>query len=623
MKNLRAHHHLVIASLLVFGVASVWSWGVVVFAASADTNVEVYIGPPDVCPNIPGYQTSVPAGMEKDGNGNCYTPTPPPTDFCGNIDGAQESLPTGYYIENGSCYPQPVPPATPQDVCNNIAGLQESVPADRVSNTGGNCVSPRRDLCQNIDGPQYVIPSGMKLSDDEQCFTPVITVDSTPPATTDDSYVSPFDIPYSTGAVEQETLRNMPMWLAYVVQPLIDLIPYTLKQALRELPPDVAKTFPYYVFTVLTAGSLVVVVESLSALGAVGRLTAATRKKQTIVDEKYQFFTLLVSYLSAPITDGLERNSHLATYVRNIQAELSEGNILSSVDKPAESAVDHSKIVASALLWLPVILTFCILLICNFLFGVVGGIKLELSDMITQSLGFTLLGLFFYRALRSRNTADHELKQQQELATYEQRRDAAMNTYIHSMTLRLSQLVNEAASTLTTSNYQKISNMIDKLQLLSEIDISPKNNPRSFDLTSLVVETLEAHDAEFRAKRMSYTVNLPKSRIFQHRDLLKFVLSSLIDTALSLGKEGSELQVSATSDEETLHISFLDEKVAVGSLVISELQHSFHSEIRKTAQVDPAGLSLILDKIIMDYMNGDINSAPKRKSAELSLTIPN
>jgi uncharacterized repeat protein (TIGR01451 family) len=34
--------------------------------------------PTDVCPNIPGVQTEIPAGMIKDASGNCVTPPPPP-----------------------------------------------------------------------------------------------------------------------------------------------------------------------------------------------------------------------------------------------------------------------------------------------------------------------------------------------------------------------------------------------------------------------------------------------------------------------------------------------------------------------------------------------------------------
>lgn len=74
----------------------------------------------DVCANIAGAQTTVPAGMVQSGV-NCVTP--PPTDVCPNIDGAQATVPAGMIVVNGNCVTPP-----PTDVCPNIAGPQGSIP---------------------------------------------------------------------------------------------------------------------------------------------------------------------------------------------------------------------------------------------------------------------------------------------------------------------------------------------------------------------------------------------------------------------------------------------------------------------------------------------------------------
>jgi hypothetical protein len=70
--------------------------------------------PTDVCPNIDGIQTAIPAGMSKDSKGNCVTP--PPTDVCPNIDGIQTAIPAGMSKDSaGNCVTpqlQPSPPTT-------------------------------------------------------------------------------------------------------------------------------------------------------------------------------------------------------------------------------------------------------------------------------------------------------------------------------------------------------------------------------------------------------------------------------------------------------------------------------------------------------------------------------
>lgn len=95
--------------------------------------------PVDVCPNIDGMQSEVPAGYVKDANGNCVATPPPPvdTDVCPNIDGMQDKIPDGYVKdENGNC----VVITTDTDVCPNIDGMQKEVPAGYERDQDGNCV---------------------------------------------------------------------------------------------------------------------------------------------------------------------------------------------------------------------------------------------------------------------------------------------------------------------------------------------------------------------------------------------------------------------------------------------------------------------------------------------------
>ena len=96
-----------------------WAWGSVVFAS--DTQITVYIGPPDACKNIPGYQQDIPEGMQVE-NGDCFTPTPPPVDPCGTT----------------TCEPV----AAPIDTCENIDGAQDKIPAGMKRDSDGTCFTP-------------------------------------------------------------------------------------------------------------------------------------------------------------------------------------------------------------------------------------------------------------------------------------------------------------------------------------------------------------------------------------------------------------------------------------------------------------------------------------------------
>ena len=65
--------------------------------------------PSDECPNIPGAQQTVPAGLVKDGSGNCVAPSAQPNDVCPNIEGLQTSVPAGFVKDAaGNCICPPV-----------------------------------------------------------------------------------------------------------------------------------------------------------------------------------------------------------------------------------------------------------------------------------------------------------------------------------------------------------------------------------------------------------------------------------------------------------------------------------------------------------------------------------
>jgi hypothetical protein len=92
--------------------------------------------PIDVCPNVEGMQTTVPAGMVKDASGNCVLQAQQ-VDVCPNIEGMQTTVPAGMVKDaSGNCVLQ----AQQVDVCPNIEGMQTTVPAGLIKDTSGNCL---------------------------------------------------------------------------------------------------------------------------------------------------------------------------------------------------------------------------------------------------------------------------------------------------------------------------------------------------------------------------------------------------------------------------------------------------------------------------------------------------
>lgn len=120
----------------------------------------------DMCTNLIGIQTAVPAGYVGEVDGIC---SPPPVDVCSNIDGVQTSLPPNYLFDSEE--------RCQADQCLNIQGLQQIVSDGMDVDTLGVCTP--HDECTNLPGLQPRIPVSFIQLGDGSChfsvLSPIIT----------------------------------------------------------------------------------------------------------------------------------------------------------------------------------------------------------------------------------------------------------------------------------------------------------------------------------------------------------------------------------------------------------------------------------------------------------------
>lgn len=632
MKNLKAHHHLVIVSLLLFGMTSVWAWGTIVFASTSGTQVDVYVGPPDSCPNIPGYQMGVPNGMLVDGNGDCYTPPPPPVDMCGNIDGDQATIPDGYYRDDntGNCYIQPTPPV---DVCPNIDGLQEVVPDGYVNSENGDCVLPPIDVCENIPGTQILVPTGMEQAENKVCFTPA-PIDSPNPPTTPDTPRQP------NQELGKTDLKNIPAPLEDLIRPLVDIVPENVKEALRSVPPDVARSFPYYVIATLAGAATVMGWQSVREVTASRKLAALLRREREIAEEKDTFIALASHYLRTPLTlmsSALATTKaiheltdetltplagaiqSLETKVGEVLAAVEENTALKSI-KPPTKETDSRSFLRSTFFWLPVVAMITIILLSNFLLGVVGEVELGTFNLITQTIILASVAMFFYSTIRSRHLRKIERAFQGKLLKHEETIDRARNDFIeHTSALLATELAAidaqrkvlhaTTAEQYFSDGYTRFEHLLHKFSLLGEIQAGILGAAEKFDIKAAINSTINAYQQQLDEKQLTIVNNVKKANVSQRRSLFDFVLSSLIDNAIKFSHEGGTIVISSIPHEKTLTVQVIDHGIGIPEEKMTKLFKPF-SRGTSTMEFNYEGLgfSLFLDKIIMDYLGGTITA---------------
>lgn len=644
VKNLKAHHHLAIASMLLFGMSSVWAWGTIVFASSTGTQVQVQIGPPDSCPNITGYQEGLPEGMLVDENGNCYTPTPPPADICGNIDGNQQSIPEGYYrdSENGNCYKQPTPPV---DICSNLEGSQTSVPVGYINSEDGACILPPVDMCENIPGPQLLIPGGMEQTENKTCFTPAPIDSPLPPA-------APIDpqTPRQPSSISGKAdLKNIPAPLESFVRPLVNAIPESIKEVLRAVPPKVARTFPYYVLGTLAVAGLVMAWQSLNEVIASRKLAAILRREREIAEEKDTFIALASHYLRTPLTlmkgalsaavAGKEAAqgtlAPLSTALASLDEKISEiltlveqNKALKSIKPPTKETVS-TNFLRSTFFWLPIIAMTVIILLSNFLLGVVGEVDLGTFNLITQTIMFACISIFFYSSVRSFHLRRIDHAYREKLLDHEQIVDQARNDFIERTTdtlgTELAQIhtLESALSDTNTAHLfdegtERFEHLLQKFTLLAEIQAGIVGATERFDIKTAIDNAIATYQPLLDEKHLTITNNVENAKVSQRHTLFEFVLSSLIDNAIKFSHEGGTIVINSSPHEKNLSIQIVDHGIGIPEEKLSTLFKPF---TRGTSAMEfnyeGLGFSLFLDKIIMDRMGGSISAKSTDKQGTL------
>jgi len=634
MKNLKAHHHLAIISMLCFGVVSVWAWGTVVFAGTTNTQINVYVGPPDSCPNIPGYQMGVPNGMEVDGSGNCYTPPPPPVDNCNNIDGTQTAVPNGYYQDaNGACKPQPTPPV---DVCPNLSGTQTTVPDGYSNAANGDCVLPPVDVCNNIDGPQYLVPEEMTRTGNGVCFTPSPIV-TPPPATPPSLPDTPRQPAFTNGRTD---LKNIPDFLDGALAPLVNAIPESVKEALRSVPPIVAQTFPYYVFGVLGIGAAALAWQTAIEIAAAQKLGSLLKRERDIAEEKDNFIALASHYLRTPLalmTSSLDtiRATHesddvtmaplktavlgLDTKIGEILADVEGNTALNTISTP-KAETNHFSFTRTAFFWVPVVTTVLVTLLANFMLGVVGNVELGTSNLFAQVAVFITVSLLFYSALRSRHLRRRERAYKEKLVSHEQAIDAARNNFISlsgAALLTSLNVIKDQSSIIAGTRgepyfkdgYERFEHLLQKFSLLGQIQTGVVGAVEKFNINTAIDDIIAFYKPQLDAKRITVINNVKSSNIKQRRTLFDFVLGSLIDNAIKFSHDGGTITVVSTPHEGVLTLKVSDYGIGIPEEKMSQLFKPFsRSTSALEFNYEGLGFSLFLDKIIMDYMGGEISA---------------
>lgn len=601
--------------------------------------------PVDVCPNIGGLQVSIPTGMELDGNGNCYTPTPvtPPTppvttDLCSNIDGKQLSLPSGYYrTSDGRCFLQPTRPAEPVDVCPNLEDVQIAIPEGYYLETDNTCVELPQptDACPNIDGPQETIPEGMVL-ENERCFTPATPIS---PSLTD------------TGGI-----ANVPSSLVPLVQPIVNAVPEALRSWLRSLPPVVAQTAPYYIFGIVGLLAVGILLQSLREAEFIRQLLILLKKERVIAEQKDMFVALASHYLRTPLTvmeSGLDTIvagqeltadavvplqqpiEHLREKVAVILNDIQNNTALGTIVAPDFSNDRTPSVWRSPFFLGALVASAALTGLANFFFGIVGNQAIGTTNALVQMIFAVAVMVVLYMTVRNLYVKRKLHAEQQQLIEHEKTIDEARNAFIVATTIALRDSLAEidaakhVIETTPSANYfmngyERLQAILAKFTLLGQIQTGGERHLELVDVQQTINATLSRYQPAITAKQLTVTNAVGPLVVQQNPLLFTFVIESLIDNAIKFNELGGSITITANPDAAALRLEVTDNGIGIEETKLDQLFQPFS---RATSAMEfnyeGLGFSLFLDKIIMDYTGGTIAATSElKRGTTLAIASP-
>ncbi len=623
--------------------------------------------PVDVCKNIDGLQTTIPSGYYQDNSGNCFVQPAPPVDVCPNLFGLQVVVPSSLIIDaNGNCVTKPI------DECPNIDGNQATIPAGMVRENG-RCFTPTGTVSPpdytpptpaptptnptpTPTTPPYIpAPTNPSTSGD----APAKTYYYTPPATAEQPrpfrqiIVEGQDGSTSFGRTDYE---NVPEQLDSVIDPLVKAIPTPVVTALQSVSPTVARTVPYYVFGVLGLMITMIAVQAVLEFRAARELIVLLKRDRNIAEQKDNFIALASHYLRTPLTlmrNGLDtivalkelppqhvqrlRNtvSTLDFNIKDILADVENNEALKAIKEPTIKS-EKPNIFRSGFFWTPLLFSVVITVAANFLLGVVGNVDLGITNVTIQVIIFAAIATMLYTAVRNIHIRRIQKARQEELLAHERVVDEARNAFIQRSTAALhkglTSLYNHrpdisgAASTrFFDEGYKRFLEILEKFLLLGTIQTGSTRQTERINLHDFVDEVTSTYIRQIDEKHLSVVNNIPTS-IFveQNRPLYTFVIRSLIDNAIKFNKDGGTIDITADPSHQSLRVSVTDTGIGIPEDKVSQLFKPFsRADSAIEFNYEGLGFSLFLDKIITDYMGGNIKvTSPNQGGTSVSVTSP-
>ena len=429
-----------------------------------------------------------------------------------------------------------------------------------------------------------------------------------------------------------------------------------VKHLAKQIPVPLAYGFPYLLFLIMGAMLLLLVLQVRREVAKAKALAVVLVAKHSIAESKATFIQLASHYLRTPVTvmsGGVDVQSATGSVPQRvlepIQQEIKllqvqvEGllrGLMSAIDESSQTPVSDPKLAIKA--WLqpsfivPFLLIGGLVLSFNFLAIHIGEIDVALINLLVQIVLYASLSIGLYMVIRSRVLRRRERAQTQQLIDEQVSLDQARNKLIRDAagSLRASLahirsliplLGSGQGVNILTDGVLRLEKLLGRFETASLLEAGHAQEPlENYSLSTLLNRALQSSASAALAKQLK--LNLPEHAQLTSRnpEWAEIVLSSLVDNAVAYSPTGGAVTILARGGLRSTTITISDQGQGIPP---DKLPHVFEPFSRSDGALvfnhEGMGFSLYLDKLIMEYIGGNIRlTSEPRKGTRVTLEFP-
>lgn len=433
-------------------------------------------------------------------------------------------------------------------------------------------------------------------------------------------------------------------------QPIDDQNAGWLQKTLHDIPPVVAYTFPYWLFLLLLGLAIRFMYQTAREAIANERMRKLYKRQELIAQEKDNFIALGSHYLHTPLTvmrNGadtvvavneapetvtaplLAALDELKTRIDAILGKVESNESLRNIKQPDPIQLGGS-VLRTPIFWIPVASVGFIVVFMNTLLSLVGKWNFSLTNFSVQAIVGVIVIAFLFATIRNSRIHSHEKAKLKQLVDYQAAIDNARTTLIEESTtvLRDSLAKVETAkaalpatptAAYVTEGYNRFAEILSRFDLLGQLRAGTSYGAaQKFDLQDTVNTILADYQPTIDAKKLTVHANMHGIKTVGNPALFNYVLRTVVDNAVKFTNEGGEISLEASKKSGKVDVHIVDNGIGIPEDKLPTLFKPF-SRAGSAIQFDYEGLgfSLFLDRIIMDYLEGDIDVTSREQQGTL------